>query len=310
MNQIKVTGNKFTDESGKQILFRGVSISDPEKLEQSGHWNKAYLQEAKNWGANIIRIPVLPYVWRNRGTENYLKLLDQGVKWAKEIGLYIIIDWHAMGNHPMELYQKREFSTSKKETFEFWHVIADHYKNNATVAFYEIFNEPTDSRGHLGNMTWHQWKISAEEIIALIRSYNPKTIILVGGIKWAYDLGAVKDDPIKFENIAYVTHPYPKTSKQPWESHWESDFGYLTEKYPIIATEMGFASECDKSANATIIGDEVYGRHIVDYFDKKRISWLVWVFDPNWGPKMFLDWNYTPSPQGEFFKQVLQSSKK
>jgi aryl-phospho-beta-D-glucosidase BglC (GH1 family) len=33
-----------------------------------------------------------------RGKEEYIKTLDQGVQWAGEQGLYVIIDWHSIGN--------------------------------------------------------------------------------------------------------------------------------------------------------------------------------------------------------------------
>ena len=36
---IHVEGNKFIDEKGNHIIFQGVNISDPDKLEKNGHWN-------------------------------------------------------------------------------------------------------------------------------------------------------------------------------------------------------------------------------------------------------------------------------
>jgi endoglucanase len=37
------------------------------------------------------------------------------------------------------------------ETFNFWRTMAAHFKGNHTVAFFELFNEPTIYRGQLGN---------------------------------------------------------------------------------------------------------------------------------------------------------------
>jgi endoglucanase len=39
---ISVKGNKFVDPDGKTILFRGLSISDPDKLASQGHWSKEH----------------------------------------------------------------------------------------------------------------------------------------------------------------------------------------------------------------------------------------------------------------------------
>ena len=53
---------------------------------------KHFFEEMKHWGANVMRLPIHPRAWRKRGTPDYLNLLDQGVAWATELGLYFIID--------------------------------------------------------------------------------------------------------------------------------------------------------------------------------------------------------------------------
>ena len=89
LSLVSVKGNKFITAEGKAIVFRGLDASDPDKLSKDGHWNKEYFEMAKSWGANIIRFPVHPVPWRNRGKAEYIKLLDQGVQWATEAGLYV-----------------------------------------------------------------------------------------------------------------------------------------------------------------------------------------------------------------------------
>src|SRR5208283_475126 len=39
MPLISVKGNKFVDPEGNTVLFRGLAISDPDKLEMQGHWS-------------------------------------------------------------------------------------------------------------------------------------------------------------------------------------------------------------------------------------------------------------------------------
>ena len=136
--QVTISGNKFMAD-GKAIVFRGLDASDPDKLAKQGHWNKEYFEAVKSWGANIIRFPVHPMAWRNRGKNEYLKLLDDGVKWATELGLYVNIDWHSIGNLRTEMYQNDMYETTRKETFEFWRAMAAHFKANTTVAFFRTF---------------------------------------------------------------------------------------------------------------------------------------------------------------------------
>jgi endoglucanase len=66
MPPISVKGNKFVDPQGNTVLFRGLAISDPDKLEMEGHWSREYFVKVKEMGARIVRIPVHPVAWRER----------------------------------------------------------------------------------------------------------------------------------------------------------------------------------------------------------------------------------------------------
>lgn len=310
MSQVLVKGNQFVTAEGKTIVFRGLDASDPDKLEKNGHWNKEYFEQVKSWGANIIRFPVHPTAWRSRGKDNYLRLLDEGVRLATETGLYVIIDWHSIGNLRSEMYQSASYETTKKETLEFWRTISQHFKGNTTVACFELFNEPTVQSGQLGLCTWQQWKEMNEEMIVVIRANGSKAIPLVAGFNWAYDLTPVADYPINAEGIAYVSHPYPMKREKPWEQKWTADWGFVATKYPVILTEIGFCGAEERGAHVPVISDESYGEAITKYCKEKGISYCVWVFDPQWAPMLISDWNFTPTRQGRFFKNALQKANK
>ena len=311
-SQISVKGNHFVTADGKPIVFRGLDTSDPDKLDRNGQWNKQYFEVAKSWGANILRFPVHPAAWRLRGKDNYIKLLDQGVSWAGAAGLYVIIDWHSMGNlaeelYPpgySELYPSTLYNTTRKETLEFWRTLARHYAGNSTVAFFELFNEPAVG-GKLGDCTWAQWKSMMEEVIATIRSNGGTAVPLVAGFDYGYDLSPVAKAPINAEGIGYVSHPYPMKRKQPWEPQWTKDWGFVAHQYPVFATEVGFCAADDKKAHIPVIGDESYGEALTSYCDKRGISYSVWCFDPHWGPTLIQDWSFAPTQQGVFFKKAL-----
>lgn len=306
MKRLQVKGNQFVTENQDTLVFRGLNASDPDKLEREGHWNKNYFAEIKNWGANIVRFPVHPAAWRKRGAEAYIKLLDQGVTLAKEQGLYVIIDWHSIGNLRSQLFQDPGYETTVKETFEFWQTMSKHYKDEPTVAFFELYNEPTVYNGQLGTCTWQQWRELMEETITIIRAHGCTAIPLVAGFNWAYDLTPVATDPIRAEGIAYVSHPYPMKRAKPWEAQWTKDWGFVAEKYPLVLTEIGFCGADDEGAHIPVISDESYGDAITKYCAEKNISYVVWVFDPRWAPRLFTDWDFTPSRQGRYFKKALR----
>jgi aryl-phospho-beta-D-glucosidase BglC (GH1 family) len=303
MALISVKGNRFVDPQVRTILFRGLSIADPDKLEGQGHWNKELFIKAKEMGAAIVRIPVHLVAWRERTPAEYLKLLDQAVEWATGLDLYIDLDWHSIGNLTTGLFQDPMYDTSQQETYNFWRTAARHFAGHNTVAFFELFNEPTTFRNQLGPVNWTEWKRIQEDLIAMIRANNAQAIPLVAGFDWAYDLTPVLLAPINAEGIAYVTHPYSNKRPRPWEPKWEEDFGFAAGKYPVFATEFGgFAAP---GANAP----DAYGPAIIKYLESRGISWMVWCFDPEWGPTLLSNWEYKLTPSGEFAKQAMMGPR-
>lgn len=307
--RVQVKGNQFVTDTGEPILFRGLDTSDPNKLNSEGRWNKRYFEEMKSWGANLVRFPVHPVHWRGRGEAEYGKLLDQGIAWAAELNLYVIIDWHSIGNLREEKFQNPMYNTTWQETRDFWSAMATRYNGNSTVAFFELFNEPTVASGKMGTCTWDQWKEMMEKLIAEIRTKNTTAIPLVAGFNWAYDLSEMESNPIAAEGIAYVSHPYPMKREKPWEEKWTKDWGFAAKKYPLLLTEIGFCGKDDRGAHVPVISDESYGDAIMAYCDKNKISYCVWVFDPQWSPMLISDWNFTPTRQGRYFKKVMQATQ-
>jgi len=307
---IAVKGNKFVDPQGNTILFRGLSISDPDKLEMQGHWNREHFVKVKEMGTRVVRIPIHPVAWRERTPAEYLKLLDQAVEWATGLEMYVMLDWHSIGNLTTGLFQDPMYDTSLQETYNFWRVMARHFAGHNTVAFYELFNEPTTFREQLGPVSWDEWKKINENLIAVIRAYNPQAIVLVAGFDWAYDLTPLRLAPINAEAVAYVTHPYSNKRPRPWEPKWEEDFGFAASKYPVVATEFGgFGPPRQGAAPAPSDPPQApYGPAIIKYLEIKGISWLVWCFDPEWGPTLISNWDYALTPSGEFAKKAMQGT--
>ena len=68
-----------------------------------------------------------------------------------------------------------------------------------------------------------------------------------------------------------------------------------------MATEFGGAQAA--APNST---QPAYGPSIIKYLEGKGISWLVWCFDPEWGPTLIRDWQYTLTPAGEFARKLMR----
>lgn len=310
MSRIHVEGKNFVDENGKTIVFKGLCFSDPVKLISENKWDEDYFSEAASWNANVVRFPIHPQYLNRYGWDKTFEAIDRGIEWAKQLGMYVIIDWHSIGNLKEEKYTSPMYNTTMEETFRFWHTAAQRYKDEPAVALYELFNEPTIGQKGLGKCSWDEWRNINEQLIDTIRAINPKAVCICAGFDWAYKLTDVKAKPIRRQNIAYVSHPYPMKRDQPWEEKWEKDFGYVADNYPVICTEIGYCLESERGAHVPVKSTDVYGDHITKYFEQKGISFTIWCFDPHWAPTLFTDWNYTLSTQGRYFKKYLQSLPK
>ncbi len=305
MSWIAVQGNSFIDETGKTIVFSGMNTSDPDKLEKDGQWTDAYFDAIKTWGSNLVRFPVHPRAWRERGEEEYIKLLDRGIALAEARGLYVIIDWHSIGNLKSGLFQHEMYETSLNETMKFWATMAKRYGDNPTVAFFELYNEPTTYGGQLGVCTWPEWKSIMEEVITIIRAHGAKNIPLVAGFNWAYDLTPIELQPIDAEGIAYVAHPYPQKRTYPWREAWQADWAFVADKYPVILTEVGYCGPEAEGAHIPVVDDGKYVDYLLDFTAEKSISYVIWVFDPQWSPMLIEDFSYKPTPAGRVWKESL-----
>lgn len=306
LDALRVDGSRFVDSAGQTLILQGVNISDPDKLEKNGRYNRRHFEVIQEWGANVVRVPVHPTAWRSRGKQEYLELLDRAVIWATELDLYLIIDWHSIGNLVTELFQHPMYDTTRRETFDFWRSVAFRYRDVPTVAFYELFNEPTERRGLLGRAPWGAWKAMNEEIVSIIAAHDARQIPLVAGFDYAYDLGPIAQQPIERQGIGYVSHPYPGKAKAQYELGWDKAFGFAAKQYPLFITEMGYMAQGDPGAHSPAIDDDgTYGKRMTDYLAKLGASWTAWCFDPDWPPQLISDWSYTPTPSGEHFRQVM-----
>ena len=310
MSRISVSGNHFVNAEGDSIVFRGLCCADPIKLVGDSMWNERYFDEMADWGANIVRFAIHPS-WLNQiGWEKAFEAYDQGVEWARERNMYVIMDWHSIGNLREEKYTNDMYITTLDETIRFWQTTARRYKDNPTVAIYELYNEPTTQQPGLGECSWSQWREIQEQIIDSIRVIQPEAVCICAGFNWAYDLTPVATDPIQRPNVGYVSHPYPMKRTENWEENWQKDYGFVAEKYPVVCTELGYCYAEDHGSHIPVISTDDYGPAITNFLDERGISFTVWCFDPQWAPTLIDDWNFTLSTQGKYFKPYMQAQKK
>jgi len=76
---------------------------------------------------------------------------------------------------------------------------------------------------------------------------------------------------------------------------------FAADRYPVVVTEFGFSLRPGQTIDA-----DHYGNRIIGYLEGRGISWICWVYDPEWGPSLLKSWDsYELTGSGEFFKKAL-----
>jgi endoglucanase len=253
--KLLVQGTDLTDASGKPIQLKGISTHGLAWFPQ--YVNKDCFASFQKMGANVIRLAM--YTGENGGycsggnQTELINLVDNGVDYATELGMYVIIDWHILSdNNPR---------TNQQAAIDFFSQMSSKYKDYDNV-IYEICNEPN------GGTSWSQVKEYANAVIPAIRA-NTDAVILVGTPQWCQQLDPVISDPITgYDNVMYTLHFYAATHKDDLRNQLSRahDAGL-----PVFVSEYGI---CDSSGNGNI--DEASANAWVQLMNSYNISYVCW----------------------------------
>ena len=252
---LHVSGTKLVDASGNIVQLRGVSTHGISWFPD--YVNKDAFSTLKNdWGANVVRLAMYPREYNgylSGGNKDSLKqIIDNGVNYATELGMYVIIDWHVLNYAPSELTQ---------EACGFFAEMASKYSGHDNV-IYEICNEPVGA-------DWNSnIKPYAETVISTIRQYDDHAVILVGTNTWSQDVDAVIGNTLDDDNVMYVAHFYAATHKDNIRNKVSAA---LNAGVPIFVSEC---SICDASGNGGIDYDSA--NTWLDFMNENQISFIAW----------------------------------
>ena len=256
---LSVKGTQLVDEKGQAVQLRGISTHGiawfPDFVNQD-----AVMQLSKDWGANLFRIAM--YTDENGGyctdgdKEKLKALVTDGVEYAKQADMYVIVDWHILhDSNPL---------THKAEALQFFKEMTEKLKGEKHV-LYEICNEPNSG------CSWEDIKTYANEVIPVIRENAPEAVILVGTPTWSQEIEKPQNDPITgYDNIMYTLHFYAATHKEDLRSKMVNAVEAGT---PVFVSEYGL---CDASGNGG--NDLGQAQSWIDTMDQHGISYAVWSF--------------------------------
>lgn len=255
--KLAVKGTDLVDSKGNKFQLKGVSTHGIAWFPQ--YVNKeAFKTLRDDWGANAIRLALYTADYNgycSGGNQAELKkIVENGVSYATELGMYVIIDWHILADgNP---------NTNKAAALVFFSEMAQKYKDYDNV-IYEICNEPN------GGVDWAAVKSYADEVIGVIRQYDSDAIILVGTPTWSQEVDKVAANPVANpHNVMYVLHFYAATHKDDLRNRLKNAVAAGT---PVFISEF---SICDASGNGGI--DYASANAWKELINSCNISYMGW----------------------------------
>ncbi len=255
--KLHVEGTNLVDENNQPVQLRGLSTHGIAWFPQ--YVNSELFGELKdNFHINVIRLAMYTSEYGGYSSggdkEELRQLVRDGVNYATENDMYLIIDWHILSDSNPNI--------NKADAIEFFDEMSKEFADYDNV-IYEICNEPN------GSTTWAEIKSYAEEVIGVIRANDDDAVIIVGTPTWSQGVDKAVEDPISdYDNIMYALHFYAGTHKDDLRNTAQSA---IDSGLPIFVSEFGI---CDASGNGAI--DTVEAEKWIKFLNDNNVSYVAW----------------------------------
>lgn len=219
---LRTSGNAILDGQGHKVVLQGVNAFGLQASDDPAVLSEAQIVQAKQWGANMVRIALGEQLWLTSSCTydpKYEAAVDEMVNWVTSLGMVALLDLHfnqigsgcpAAGPEVMADYPG---------SVDFWQQVASHYASNPLVAF-DLYNEPHNISDSVwlngGTVTTGQGitfqAAGMQQLYDAVRSTGATNLVVVSGNNWANE---VPTQLVQGTNIAYAVHAY--TCTQPWQ---------------------------------------------------------------------------------------------
>lgn len=203
------------------IQLLGINFNNdlynPDFTNSPHHAQRDFL-EVRRLGFNVIRFSVT-HSWFTETPELAWTWLDQQVDWAKEAGVYLIINIHYVpGQEIRSISYDPEY---QEQTAQLWKTLASQYKDETIIAGYDLLNEPSE----IANSVYQAYM---QKVVDAIREVDPNHLIIVEALNEYTPKFVTVDD----SNIMYDFHFYHPLDLTHENTHGALDTGpYPDETY-------------------------------------------------------------------------------
>ena len=250
--RLHVEGTQLRDDAGEAVQLRGVSTHGltwyPDFVNDS-----LFGQVSGDWNCNLVRLAMYASVYTGGEKDECYALMQKGIEAAVAADQYVIIDWHIL--------EKGDPNSELPAALDFFERISTEYADCPNLIF-EICNEPN------GETDWADIRNYADQVIPVIRSIIPESVILVGTPEFDRNLGDALLRPLAYDNVMYVLHFYTASHDEGLRGELSSA---LEAGLPVFISECGL-TESDGDGRI----DFGSAADWFQYLNDKKISYAVW----------------------------------
>lgn len=265
-------------------------------------WDKAFsdhfIQESDfkqiaEWGFNSIRVPfhhriieTKPFEYDQKGVDRLKKV----VQWAKKYKIHVILDlhgaaggqncdWHSDSYGRADLWTKK---ANQERTFALWEFLADQFKNEPTVAGYDLLNETVIDDVKVLSKFY-------KTLIKRIRAVDQNHLLFVEPNKWAIFTEGLEDiyqepgtvlsihsyEPmnVTFNLVPHESYPSKFSNSGTLKKHHDKYYQF-SKKYsvPVHVGEFGV------NYRQGMCGEDVWLKDILSCFKDFGFHWNYWTY--------------------------------
>lgn len=277
-------GKYIKNEYGLNLPLRGLAMGG---MGESGlsYWNcygtgdsyqrlvqtfNLMLQLCGSNKPNVLRCMTgYDFGWSNPGIFN--QAIDDLVALATQNDIHVIVEFHGV---PWGSPEVQRLKADPTDWINWFRYFATRYKDNPTVAGFEIWNEPSSS-----DWTQAQWRNVATRCYNAIREINPKALIIVPGI------------PFGEISLDWINNPLGPQAVYSWDSYyyqmahdwyhlpydtgdystgrarlenWMANNNRINANIPVICSEFGF--HLDDSLHAVADWCDIMNKHETSWY--------------------------------------------
>ncbi len=296
--------------------------------------NEQDIRFIKSCGATVVRLPFSYRHFENddrpfQYVEDGFRMLDSAISWCEQNNLYVILDLHAAPGWQNSDWPSDNASRHsllwlhphfQDRVVELWKEIARRYSSRATVAGYDILNEPLSGEP-FGRFTpdskirsnWDVLNNFYERTVRAIREIDPDHIIFLEGDNFSKHFSGLQ--PPFADNLVYSSHHYTRAGLGPGKYPGRIDGEYWDRQVQErVFLEHEGTRYVNKFAVPHWIGEfgsvycgplqEVPSRlraldDQLDIFNSYRRHWTIWTYKD----LGIMGW-VTVSPESDYIRHI------